>query len=74
MNQKAVDRSAAIGKDSVAGRNLKGCEGDGAAANDALEAVAQQLAHHPDVRVARDKHASTAERLAAMGWNPRESV
>ena len=40
--------------------------GEGAAADAALGAMAAELARHPDVRLARDKQASTAERLAAM--------
>ena len=40
--------------------------GEGAAVNDAMEMMAEQLSLHPDIQVARDKRAPMAERLAAM--------
>ena len=40
--------------------------GEGAAANDAMDAMSALLAQDPNVRVARDRNAPLAERLAAM--------
>ena len=40
--------------------------GEGASSHEMLEVLAQQLSLHPDVALARDKGASTADRLAAM--------